>query len=130
MSSERVETALELLRAEYLKTPTLLLNTGEAAELLDLTRPAAVAVLQTLEDSGFLALTPDGRFGRSPDRPRAATGASSRAKGACAPKSSLSGKTFQPWTGCVHEYKLELYSDELAAHPESVPPVVESQRQR
>ena len=40
---------------------------GEAAELLDLTRPAAVAVLETLENSGFLALTPDGRFGRAPD---------------------------------------------------------------
>ena len=36
---------------------------GEAAELLDLTRPAAVTVLQTLEDSGFLALTLAGRFG-------------------------------------------------------------------
>ena len=45
---------------------------SEAAELLDLTRTATVAVLQVLENSGFLALTPDGRFGRPPDRRRAA----------------------------------------------------------
>ena len=80
MSSERIEAALELLRAEYLETPNLLLTAGEAAELLDLTRTVAVAVLQALEDSGFSALTPDGRFGRSPDRRRAAPGASSTAK--------------------------------------------------
>ena len=36
--------------------------------VLDLTRTQAVAVLQALEDSDFLELTPDGRFGRSPDR--------------------------------------------------------------
>ena len=64
MSSERVDAALALLRAEYLETPTLLLTVGQAAELLDLTRTAAVAV----------------RFGRSPDRRRAAPGASSTAK--------------------------------------------------
>ena len=68
MSSERVDAALALLRAEYLETPTLLLTAGEAAELLDLTRTQAVAVLQALEDSGFLELTPAGRFVRSPDR--------------------------------------------------------------
>ena len=38
MSSERVDAALALLRAEYLETPHLLLTAGEAAELLDLTR--------------------------------------------------------------------------------------------
>ena len=53
MLSERVDAALALLRAEYLETPTLLLTAGEAAELLDLTRTQAVAVLQALEDSGF-----------------------------------------------------------------------------
>ena len=80
MSSKRVDAALALLRAEYLETPTLLLTVGEAAELLDLTRTATVAVLQALENSGFLALTPDGHFGRSPDRRRAAPGASSTVK--------------------------------------------------
>ena len=75
MLSERVDAALALLRAEYLETPTLLLTVREAAELLNLTRTAAAAVLQALENSGFLALTPDGRFGRSPDRWRAAPGA-------------------------------------------------------
>ena len=64
MSSERVDAALALLRAEYFETPTLLLTVEQAAELLDLTRTAAVAVLQALENSDFLALTPDGRFGR------------------------------------------------------------------
>ena len=58
MSSERVDAALELLRAKYLETPTLLLTAGEAAALLGLTRTAAVAALQALEDSGFLVLTP------------------------------------------------------------------------
>ena len=61
MSSERIEAALELLRAEYLETPNLLPTAGEAAEFLDLTRTVAVAVLQALEDSGFWALTPDGQ---------------------------------------------------------------------
>ena len=32
MSSERIEAALELLRAEYLETPNLLLTAGEAAD--------------------------------------------------------------------------------------------------
>ena len=77
MSSERVDAALALLRAEYLETPTLRLTVGEAAELLDLTRTAAGAVLQALENSGFLALTPDGHFGLAPDRRRAAPGVSS-----------------------------------------------------
>ena len=45
MSSERVDAALALLRTEYLETSTLLLTVVEAAELLDLTRTAAVAVL-------------------------------------------------------------------------------------
>ena len=56
-SSASIEAALQLLRVEYLDTPTLLLTTGEAAELLDLDRPTAVAVLQALEESGFLVLT-------------------------------------------------------------------------
>ena len=80
MLSERGDAALTLLRVEYLETPNLLLTAGEAEELLDLTRTQAVAVLQALEDSGFLELTPDGRFGRSPDRLRAAPGASPTAK--------------------------------------------------
>ena len=70
MLSKRVDAALALLRAEYLETPNLFLTAGEAAELLDLTRTQAVAVLQVLEDSGFLKLTPAGRFVRSPDRLR------------------------------------------------------------
>ena len=73
-SSEHIEAALELVRAEYLDTPTLLLTRGEVAELLDLDRATALAALQALEESGFLELTPDGLFGRSAERYRAATG--------------------------------------------------------
>ena len=80
MLSERIDAGLTLLRAEYLETPTLLLTVGEAEELLDLTRTAAVAVLQALENSGFLVLTPDGRFGLALDRRRATLGASSTVK--------------------------------------------------
>ena len=51
-SSEQIEAALELLRAEYLDTPTLLLTPGDVAELLDLDRATAVTALQALESSG------------------------------------------------------------------------------
>ena len=60
MSSERIDNALQLLRAEYLDTPDLLLTPGEAAELLDVDRTTALALLEALEDSGFLVLTSDG----------------------------------------------------------------------
>ena len=61
-SSDPVEDAVQLLRAEYLDTPNLLLTPGEVAELLELDRATALAVLQTLEDSAFLELTPEGQF--------------------------------------------------------------------
>ena len=93
MSSERIDAALALLRAEYLETPTLLLTVGEAAELLDLTRTQAVAILQAVEDSGFLALTPDGRFGRSPDRLRATRGHRRQRRGPERLHPTLSGRT-------------------------------------
>jgi len=79
LSSEQIESASQLLRAEYLDTPTLLLTPGEAAELLELDRVAALSVLQALEDSGFLVMTPDGQFGRSSDRLRTASSGSSPA---------------------------------------------------
>ena len=60
--SDQVENALQLLRAEYLETPTLLLTPGETAELLDLDRTTALTVLQALENSAFLELTHDGQF--------------------------------------------------------------------
>ena len=72
-SSAPIEAALQLLRVEYLDTPTLLLTPGEAAELLERDRPTALSALQALESEGFLELTPDGRFGQSSDRLRAAT---------------------------------------------------------
>ena len=68
LASERIEDALQLLRAEYLETPNLLLTPGEVAELLELDRTAAMAIVQALEDSGFLELTPDGQFGLTHDR--------------------------------------------------------------
>ena len=64
-SSDPIDAALQLLRAEYLETPTLQLTPGEAAELLDVDPTTALTVLQALEDSDFLELTPDGRFGRT-----------------------------------------------------------------
>ena len=80
LSPEPIAAVLELLRAEYLDNPTLLLTPGDVAELLDLERATALTALQTLEDAGFLELTPDGLFGRSADRYRAATGEPSIAK--------------------------------------------------
>ncbi len=62
LASERIDDGLQLLRAEYLETPDLLLTPGEVAELLELDRTAAMAIVQALEDSGFLELTPDGQF--------------------------------------------------------------------
>ena len=59
---------MQLLRAEYLETPNLLLTPGETAELLELDRTTALAVLQALEDSAFLELTHDGQFRLTHDR--------------------------------------------------------------
>ncbi len=66
--SESVENALQLLMAEYLDTPTLLLTVGETAELLELDRTTALTVLQALEDSAFLELSPEGQFRLAHDR--------------------------------------------------------------
>ena len=66
--SDQIENALQLLRAEYLETPALCLTPGEVAELLELDRTTALSVLQALEDSDFLELTPDGQFRLAHDR--------------------------------------------------------------
>ena len=66
--SDHIDNALQLLRAEYLETPDLLLTPGEAAELLDLDRTTALTVLQALQDSDFLEFTPDGQFRLTHDR--------------------------------------------------------------
>ncbi len=66
--SDQIEDAVWLLRVEYLETPNLLLTPGEAAELLEIDRATALAVLQALESSAFLELTPDGQFGLTHDR--------------------------------------------------------------
>ena len=62
MASQRIEDALQLLRAEYLEMPDLALTPSQAAGLLDLDGVTAGAVLQALEDSRFLERTRDGRF--------------------------------------------------------------------
>ena len=62
MTSQRIEDALQLLRAEYLKMPGLALTPQQVAALLDLDGVTAGAVLRALEDSRFLERTPDGRF--------------------------------------------------------------------
>ncbi len=62
MASQRIEDALQLLRAEYLDMPGLSLTPVEVERLLDLDPPTAEVILQALEDSRFLERTPDGRF--------------------------------------------------------------------
>ena len=62
MTSQRIEDALQLLRAEYLDMPGLCLTPVEVEGLLDLDPPTAEVILQELEDSRFLERTPDGRF--------------------------------------------------------------------
>ena len=66
--SDRIENAVQLLRAEYFETPTLGLTPGEVAELLSLDRATALTVLQALEDSDFLELTAEGQFRLAHDR--------------------------------------------------------------
>ena len=66
--SDQVDNAAQLLRAEYLEDPALCLTPGEVAELLDLDRATALTVLQALEDSDFLELSPDGQFRLAHDR--------------------------------------------------------------
>ncbi len=68
LASDQIETTSQLLRAEYLETPNLLLTPGETAELLELDRATALAVLQALENSAFLELTPEGQFRLAHDR--------------------------------------------------------------
>ena len=62
MASQPIKDTLQLLRAEYLEMPDLTLTPSQVAGLLDLDGATAAAVLQTLEDSGFLERRPDGRF--------------------------------------------------------------------
>jgi len=66
--SDLLKNASQVLRAEYLETPNLLLTPGETAEFLDLDRAMALTVLQALEDSAFLELTPEGQFRLAHDR--------------------------------------------------------------
>ena len=62
MASQRIEDALQLLRAEYLDTPDLALTPTQVAALVELDGQTAAVVLQALEDSGFVERTPGGRF--------------------------------------------------------------------
>ncbi len=62
MASQRIEDALQLLRAEYLDMPGLSLTPVDVEGLLDLDPPTAETILQALEGSRFLERTPDGRF--------------------------------------------------------------------
>ncbi len=62
MAFQRVETALQLLRAEYLDVPGLALTPTQVAALVALDGETAAILLQALEGSGFLDRRPDGRF--------------------------------------------------------------------
>ena len=68
MSSQRIEDALQLLQAEFLDQPHLCLTSADVEGLLDLDLDTAEAILQALEDSAFLELTPDGQFRLAHDR--------------------------------------------------------------
>ena len=68
MSSQRIEDALQLLRAEFLDQPHLCLTSVDVEGLLDLDLDTAEAILQALEDSAFLELTPEGQFRLAHDR--------------------------------------------------------------
>ena len=68
MASQRIEDALQLLRAEYLDMPGLSLTPVEVEGLLDLDPPTAETILQALEASRFLERTPDGRFALALDQ--------------------------------------------------------------
>ena len=68
LSSLHTEDALELLRAEYLEMSDLALTPSQVASLLALEGETAAIVIQTLEDSGFLERTPEGRFIHRPHR--------------------------------------------------------------
>ena len=61
-ASKYIENAVQLLRAQYLETPNLLLTPGEAADLVELDRQTAVAALQALEDLWFLGTHDRGLF--------------------------------------------------------------------
>ena len=62
MSPPSIEDAVQLLRAEYLDWPDLALTPSQVASLLDLDGVTAAAVLQALEDAGFLKRAPTGAF--------------------------------------------------------------------
>ncbi len=62
MSPQPIEDAVQLLRIEYLEIPGLALTWSDVAALLDLDDVTAAAVLQVLEDSGFLERAPNGAF--------------------------------------------------------------------
>ena len=62
MASQRIEDALQLLRAEYLDLPGLALTPTQVAALVALDKETAAVLFQALEGSGFLDLRQDGRF--------------------------------------------------------------------
>ena len=66
LSSEPIEAALELLRAEYLDTPTLMLTPGDAAELLDLDRATALAAVEVMDPAVPSSEGSQGRWGAPP----------------------------------------------------------------
>ena len=62
MVPKRIESALLVLRGEYLAMPDLALTPAQVAGLVELDRATARVLLDALEYSRFLERTPDGRF--------------------------------------------------------------------
>ncbi len=64
---------LQRIRAEYLEMPGLTLRAEQVQRLCGVDRTVCDAALETLVESGFLSMRPDGAYGRfkSPDIARA-----------------------------------------------------------
>jgi hypothetical protein len=58
---------LNRIRSEYIEMPGLMLKSEQLQRLCGVDRPACQAVLESLVESGFLAVRSDGSYARSRD---------------------------------------------------------------
>jgi hypothetical protein len=64
MIAARATNVIEIIRREYQEMPDLRLTPAQAARLWHLEAALARAILDGLVQSGFLRVTPEGRYGR------------------------------------------------------------------
>ena len=62
-----VEDVINLLRAEYLEMPSLRLKPEQVQRLCSIERTMCQLLLDSLLESNFLCLTPDGAYARGTD---------------------------------------------------------------